>query len=242
MKLGIADQLFLNKQEATTKPKKSLSLSDLSAMEKDNSVTLDQSKKSISNSEMDTSTWNNNSNGSSEKSVKKSAPPKRSLSLSDMSIIDTDCSVLDNTNKSSSNSEIATTSDCKVEFFENWRNKALRSPKSGALRRTKNSISNRHDLSYVQKSIPILSYGFESKTRIVATEFKESKCMFAEYIRDLIQKQQKKHSLSHYEKRNEILFDIFSSKVFYKSSIHTDENVLHMSCRTGIGSFFARLV
>lgn len=150
---------------------------------------------------------------------------------------------------------------------ENWKNKNRSLP---LFRRSKTSILERHDVNYFCHGIPILRNGHTTKSRktgrksIVVTntcamdsilaiycsayldnnvakrEINESTASnkFSSFIKSFFSCE--KRSIKHYDKRTELLLDIFTVQS-YPTAITENEHVRIVKCETGVASFFEKL-
>lgn len=154
---------------------------------------------------------------------------------------------------------------------ENWRNKNSKSPRPVQSRRSKYSILDPHDITFVPRSVPVLPNGHSSKMKkdgriivavgtcaidsiasIYAAAFSdyedikqrlnESECSFAIYVRNIFLKCGPKDVESLLDERSQILHKVYcSDKDYYKQSITLDENVLKLDGYTAVSSLVSRL-
>lgn len=192
-----------------------------------------------------------------EPSMRKHAVLKRSLSTSDL---DRTANV-----STSLQTSFKSENDLSIDDEENWKNKNQKSPN---LRRSKTSILNPHNVNYVYHGVPILknghtqperdgkicvtsnTCGFDSVFSIYTAAFldneitkekfegSEKENRFSYFVKNILEKHDRKCDKEHYNNRTKLLRKIFSE---YKDAISTDENLTTISCLTGIGSFFSKL-
>lgn len=158
-------------------------------------------------------------------------------------------------------------SDSDIEPFENWRNKGkpqVISKNKKKIRRAKHSILSKQDLTYFYNDIPLLENGQTTKNivtertcafdsiyvifgvaaidynciEIVSTETSK----FSQFLSETVTKQNKKQT-KLYKLRNEILKSVFSRESYKDSkNLTRNDQLTHIDCLTGLGGFFSQLV
>lgn len=187
---------------------------------------------------------------------------KRSLSLSRVSFDSTKSTP----NRSRSVNDF--TDVIPKEFAENWKGRN-RSP--SMLKRSRASILNPHNIDYFCHDVPLLRNGYTSKSRkagkksIIVTNTCAMDSVFAIFCAAYLDNKVTKNDINcstsanefsflirnfftsdekpkfHYENRTKLLMKIFT-KENYINQISDSKHSITVSCKSGIGGFFKKLV